>query len=120
MSQHSSPPDDGPTPVRWDGSDDVMLADQTDPWLQIGDVVVNLDDLTEVEGPCGEFKHVEIPGVLHMNGNGPDWIERCDGCGLFPGDLHAAQALADHLNIGAVVWLFPDTESDTSDTDTKE
>ena len=105
-----------PTPVRWDGSDDTFLADQTDPWLQIGDAMVRLFGLPSVEGPCGEFDHVAIPGVLHMDGNGPNWIERCDSCGLFEGDLHAAQALANHLNNGAVVWLLPYTESDTSDT----
>jgi hypothetical protein len=93
-----------------------MLASQTDPWLQVGDTVVDLDDLPEVDGPCEEMGHVAIPGVLHMGGNGPNWIERCDSCDLFPGDLHAAQALADHLSIGAVVWLLPNTESDTSDT----
>lgn len=100
------------TPVRWDGSDTMLLDDNTDPWLQVGDTVVNLFFLPSVDGPCGEFDHVAIPGAVHMDGNGPNWIERCDGCDLFPGDLHAAQALADHLNTGAAVWLFPYTEQE--------
>lgn len=101
-----------PTPVRWNGSDDVRLLSQTDPWLQVGDTVVDLASLPSVAGPCEEMEHVAIPGVLHMGGNGPNWIERCDACDLFVGDLHAAQALADHLDNGAVVWLLPDTESE--------
>lgn len=104
-----------PTPVRWDGSDNVRLFPESDPWLQVGEVVVDLSDLPSVDGPCEEWEHVAIPGVLHMNGNGPNWIERCDMCGLFEGDLHAAQALADHLNNGAAVYLLPDTTESKED-----
>jgi len=96
------------------GQPGVMLAPETDPWLQrdYDGSVVELDRLMKhvPRGPvCGEC----AGGWFAPTGNGPTehGIERCDECDLYPSDLDAAVALAARLP-NVTVWYEHDDEED--------
>lgn len=74
---------------------DVMIADRTNPWVEVDGVPVDWTkvDLPRVECPCGEQFKVVLAGVLEAMDT-PEGIQRCDTCGIYPGDLDAALALA--------------------------
>jgi len=91
---------------QWTGDPTAVIESETDPW--ICDAEGTPLDLTSfndnlVDGPCGNGGHA-IPGVIAPM-NSEFGIQRCDECDVYPGDLDAAQALADHLDIGATVWF---------------
>lgn len=90
--------------VQWNGSyEGVMIESDTDPWLEVDGKRIDFRYAAIVPGTCEEGGHL-IDGVLGMHDCG---IERCDACDLFDGDLSAALAYAEHLNVGATVWYFP-------------
>lgn len=89
--------------------DGVLIADQTDPWLQWpdGSLVVLEPYLAGLTlGPCGECRG----GFFAPTGNGPtdEGIERHDDCDLHEGDLDAAVALAALIGPEVSVWFLPD------------
>lgn len=92
----------------------VMIADQTDPWLQRpdGSVVTLVPHLTPLEpGPvCGECRG----GFFAPTDSGPtdQGIERCDECDLYLGDLDAALALAELIGPDITVWYEDDEEEE--------
>ncbi len=51
-----------------------------------------------------------VPGTLPAM-DSPEGIQRCDECGVFEGDLEAAQALADTVG-GVVMFESPLDEDD--------
>jgi hypothetical protein len=86
----------------------VMIADQTDPWLQHPDgsevdLLPHLAALTP--GPCGEDCS---GGFFAPTSNGPadQGIERCDQCNIYAGDLDAAVALAALIGPDVSVWYL--------------
>jgi hypothetical protein len=99
------------------GDRPVMLANETDPWLQHPDgSVVDLEPhLAALEpGPCGECSG----RLFAPTGNGPteQGIERCDECSLidddpFSGDVDAAAELAALIGQGVTVWYLPEAGS---------
>jgi hypothetical protein len=75
--------------------DDTLVGN---PWLEYLDRKANLIDLFESEPRrgCESCSLSPIPGILIAMDD--DYgIQRCDLCARYPGDLEAAQALADHL-----------------------
>lgn len=94
------------------GQRDVMLADQSDPWLQHpdGSVVELLPHLAPLTpGPCEDDCS---GGFFAPTGNGPtdQGVERCDQCDLYDGDLSAAVALAALIGPDVTVWFVPEGE----------
>lgn len=98
--------DDLDDAVQYTGQDAILMAAETDPWLQHPDgTVVDLTPhlRTMPPGPCGECN-----GGFHApTGNGPteQGIERCDACDVHPGDLDAAAALAAAIGPQITVWF---------------
>lgn len=103
-------PEREPFGVRWDGSDDVEMEPETDPWLQYPDGEVvdlrpHLANLASPEGcDCSG-------GFFAPTDNGPteQGIERCDECGTFDGDFEAAVALAETIGGGVTIWYATPT-----------
>lgn len=90
----------GPFPL----ADGVMIADGTDPWVEVDGVAVDwmthplLKDSTPDLPRCN--CPASTPGILPAM-NTPEGIQRCDECQMFDGDLDAALALAK--KVGGVV-----------------
>lgn len=109
--------------VRWDGSSDVMIASETNPWLQ--DSAGNRIDLIgsgsprtgqpELDGDCECFDG-PVPGAL-VGMDSPEGIQRCDMCQRFDGDLAAARAVAEAYTSDTgrpvSVWLTPQADPAT-------
>ena len=101
------------TAVQYTGQlDGVLIADQTDPWLQHPDgtevdLLPHLADLTP--GPCEEDC---AGGFFAPTSNGPadQGIERCDACNVYEGDLEAAAALAALIGPEITVWFEVDDD----------
>lgn len=82
---------------------DVCIADETDPWLEVDGVPVTWprDGLRGAErNDCGQCAGEPVPGALTRM-NSEVGIQRCDTCIRFAGDLDAALALAEL--VGGVV-----------------
>jgi len=80
----------------------VLIAEGTDPWIEVDGKSVTWprEGFLGAEGNNCECTGSPVPGVL-TSMNSEAGIQRCDTCGLFPGDLEAALALAKF--IGGVV-----------------
>jgi len=117
---HGTPPpgvdDYGVT--RWHGGD-AVIESETNPWLQDSDG--NAVDLIKLKqdhpqvvyirdtNPCDQCGDI-LPGVIEAM-DSPEGIQRCDQCDLYEGDLDAAQALADYLDLAELrlplpLWTF--------------
>lgn len=74
---------------------DVMIADRTNPWVEVDGVPVDWTkvDLPRHECPCGENGQVLLSGVLDAM-DSETGVQRCDACSTYPGDLDAALGLA--------------------------
>jgi hypothetical protein len=102
------------TARQYDPTDiDVMLASETDPWLQRPDgSEVDLEPHLAplAVGDCGECRG----GFFAPTDNGPtgQGIELCDACNKFPGDLDAAVALAALIGPDVSVWYLPQGQDD--------
>lgn len=100
-----------PYAVQWDGSSDVMIASETNPWLEDADgdrIIWNTTDV-EPDGDC-ECAASPVPGVL-VGMDTPEGIQRCDACGRYESDLDAAAAAAEDGNARpgprVSVWFTP-------------
>ena len=101
---------------QYTGQAGVMLADQSDPWLQRpdGSIVTIAWHLVLVStGECGDCRG----GFFAPTENGPtdQGIERCDECNVYAGDLDAALALAALIGPDITVWFEPDTDDNEED-----
>lgn len=95
---------------KWEG-EDAVIEFETAPWLQIGDALVDVGLATKhwdvAEGnPCSTCAGSKLLGALFPH-NGYFCIERCDECELYPGDLHAARAVAARIGEHVAVWYEP-------------
>lgn len=103
--------------------DDVLIAFGTNVWLVSGEEPINLqallhetDSFPVASGnPCYQCWPEPLPGVLTAM-NSEDGIERCDNCTLYEGDLEAARALADLIELTVPllapvsVWYHPEQD----------
>ncbi|WP_143015808.1 hypothetical protein [Microbacterium sp. 77mftsu3.1] len=93
---------------QWTPGEDVRIARETNPWLQVDGEPVDLTGIMlEGDHDCECY---QLAGVL-PGMDSPDGIQRCDACGRFEGDLDAAQHLATELtNLTGkehTVWFEP-------------
>lgn len=95
---------------KWEGEDAVMEYG-TYAWLQIGDALVDVTLATK-HWPAAAGNDCE--GCVGTELLGARWpvdstygIERCDVCELYPGDLHAARAVAARIGEHVAVWYEP-------------
>lgn len=88
-------------PTTYDGHlpDGVLIADGTNPWIEVDGIPVDWTTTTlpRTECPCEEGFSVVLPGVIDAMDT-PVGIQRCDACSRFDGDLDAALALARLVN----------------------
>ena len=84
------------TATTYDGTlpDGVLIASDTNPWVEVAGEPVDwtTSTLPEAACPCGEHPTV-LPGVIAPIDT-EEGINRCDAALLFDGDLDAALALA--------------------------
>lgn len=96
-----------------------MIADRTNPWVEVDGVPYDWATDTHPSDPtiepgCTCFGSPiagTIPAMDTDHG-----IQRCDECGVFEGDLEAALALA--ALVGGIVRFEVETDTDTTTTGT--
>jgi len=83
--------------LTYDGTlpDGVMIASETNPWVEVDGEPVDwtTSTLPRVPCPCDEDHAALVPGVIDAM-DSDEGVQRCDASGVFDGDLDAALALA--------------------------
>lgn len=111
MSTEADERDEEYTETQWNGLPGALIESETNPWIKnpSGEAIKLLPGF--LGGGCGESIHWTRGVLTSMDSD--EGIQRCDACGIYPGDLEAAAAVAKIYGPGFTVW-FHGTNGESS------